>query len=39
MKEVGEAIVKTFGDVTVGQLCEPLRKLQGERMNPDDDVL
>ena len=39
MKEVREAIVRILEDVTVAQLCERVRKLQGEQSHPFDYVI
>ena len=39
MKEVRDAIVKILEAVTVAQLCERVRKLQGEHANPLDYVI
>src|SRR5262245_42569139 len=39
MKEVRDAIVKILEGVTVAQLCERVRKLQGEHSNPLDYVI
>ena len=39
MKEVRDAIVKILEAVTVAQLCERVRKLQGEHSNPLDYVI
>jgi len=39
MKEVRDAIVKILEEVTVAQLCERVRKLQGEHSNPLDYVI
>lgn len=39
MKEVRDAIVKILETVTVAQLCERVRKLQGEHSNPLDYVI
>lgn len=39
MREVREAIVKILEEVTVAQLCERVRKLQGERCHPLDYVI
>lgn len=39
MKDVREAIVKILEDVTVAQLCERVKKLQGEHANPLDFVI
>lgn len=39
MKEVRDAIVKILEDVTVAQLCERVRQLQGQRDNPLDYII
>jgi Rrf2 family protein len=39
MKEVRDAIVKILEEVTVAQLCERVKKLQGEYANPLDYVI
>ena len=39
MKEVRDAIVKILENVTLAQLCERARKLQGEHANPLDYVI
>jgi Rrf2 family protein len=39
MKEVRDAIVKILESVTLAQLCERVRKLQGEHANPLDYVI
>jgi Rrf2 family protein len=39
MKEVRDAIVKILENVTLAQLCERVRKLQGEHANPLDYVI
>jgi len=39
MKEVRDAIVKILEHVTLAQLCERVRKLQGEHANPLDYVI
>jgi Rrf2 family protein len=39
MKEVRDAIVKILESVTLAQLCERVRKLQGEQANPLDYVI
>jgi Rrf2 family protein len=39
MKEVRDAIVKVLDDVTVADLCERVRKLQGTHSNPLDYVI
>ncbi len=39
MKEVRDAIVKILEGVTVAQLCERVRKLQGEHANPLDYII
>lgn len=39
MKEVRDAIVKILEHVTLAQLCERVRKLQGEQANPLDYVI
>ena len=39
MKEVRDAIVKILEDVTVAQLCERVKTLQGARANPLDYVI
>ena len=39
MKEVRDAIVKILEGVTLAQLCERVRKLQGEHANPLDYVI
>lgn len=39
MKEVREAIVKILESVTLAQLCERVRKLQGEHASPLDYVI
>ena len=39
MKEVREAIVKILESVTLAQLCDRVRKLQGEHSNPLDYVI
>jgi len=39
MKEVRDAIVKILETVTIAQLCERVRKLQGEHSNPLDYVI
>lgn len=39
MKEVREAIVKILEEVTVAQLCERVKQLQGEHSNPLDYVI
>ena len=39
MKEVRDAIVKILENVTVAQLCERVRRLQGEYDNPLDYVI
>src|SRR2546425_1815205 len=36
MKEVRDAIAKILTDVTVAQLCDRVKKLQGEHANPLD---
>ena len=39
MKEVRDAIVKILETVTIAQLCERVRQLQGEHSNPLDYVI
>ena len=39
MKEVRDAIVKILENVTLAQLCERVRKLQGEHPSPLDYVI
>src|SRR5688572_18931227 len=39
MKEVRDAIVKILEAVTLAQLCERVRKLQGEHANPLDYII
>ena len=39
MKEVREAIVKILAEVTVGQLCERVRKLQGDHASSLDYII
>lgn len=39
MKEVRDAIVKVLDEVTVAQLCERVKKLQGAHSNPLDYVI
>ena len=39
MKEVRDAIVKILESVTLAQLCERVRKLQGEHASPLDYVI
>ncbi len=39
MKEVREAIVKILENVTVAQMCERVKLLQGEHTNPLDYVI
>ena len=39
MKEVRDAIVKVLDEVTVADLCERVRKLQGTHSNPLDYVI
>jgi Rrf2 family protein len=39
MKEVRDAIVKILENVTLAQLCERVRKLQGEHASPLDYVI
>jgi Rrf2 family protein len=39
MREVREAIVKILESVTLAQLCERVRKLQGEHASPLDYVI
>src|SRR5881409_3204804 len=39
MKDVREAIVKILESVTLAQLCERVRKLQGDRAGPLDYVI
>jgi len=39
MKEVRDAIVKILEDVTVAELCERVKQLQGVQMNPLDYVI
>ena len=39
MKEVRDAIVKILEDVTVAQLCERVKKLQGAQANPLDYII
>ncbi len=39
MKEVRDAIVKILEGVTLAQLCERVRKLQGEHANPLDYII
>ena len=39
MKEVREAIVKILENVTVAQMCERVKLLQGEHSNPLDYVI
>ena len=39
MKEVRDAIVKILENVTLAQLCERVRKLQGEHANPLDYII
>jgi len=39
MKEVRDAIVKILEEVTVAQLCERLKELQGAHANPLDYVI
>ena len=39
MKEVRDAIVKILESVTLAQVCERVRKLQGEHANPLDYVI
>ena len=39
MKEVREAIVKILESVTLAQLCDRVRKLQGQHASPLDYVI
>ena len=39
MKEVRDAIVRILEAVTLAQLCERVRKLQGDRANPLDYII
>ncbi|MEW6157896.1 MAG: Rrf2 family transcriptional regulator [Verrucomicrobiota bacterium] len=39
MKEVRDAIVKILEGVTVAELCDRVRKLQGEQANPMDYII
>ncbi|HVY70574.1 MAG TPA: Rrf2 family transcriptional regulator [Verrucomicrobiae bacterium] len=39
MKEVRDAVVQIMERVTVADLCERFRKLQGERVNPFDYII
>jgi Rrf2 family protein len=39
MQEVRDAIVKILEGVTVAQLCERVRKLQGDHANPFDYII
>lgn len=39
MKEVRDAIVRILEDVTVAQMCERLKKLQGPQTNPLDYII
>ena len=39
MKEVRDAIVKILEEVTVAQLCERVKKLQGTNVNPLDYII
>src|SRR5688572_24888530 len=39
MKEVRDAIVKVLESVTLAQLCERVRKLQGEHASPLDYII
>ena len=39
MKEVRDAIVKILEDVTVAQMCERVKKLQGTHANPLDYII
>lgn len=39
MKEVRDAIVRILEDVTLAQLCERVRKLQGDLANPLDYII
>ncbi len=39
MKEVRDAIVKILEDVTVAQMCERVKKLQGTQANPLDYII
>ena len=39
MKEVRDAIVKILEDVTVAQLCERVKQLQGTHANPLDYII
>jgi len=39
MKEVRDAIAKILTDVTVAQLCDRVKKLQGEHANPLDYMI
>jgi len=39
MKEVRDAIVRILEEVTVAQLCERVRKLRSEQINPLDYVI
>jgi Rrf2 family protein len=39
MKEVRDAIVKVLDEVTVAQLCDRVRKLQGTHANPLDYII
>lgn len=39
MKEVRDAIVRILEDVTVAQMCDRLKKLQGPQTNPLDYII
>ena len=39
MKEVRDAIVRILEDVTVAQMCERVKKLQGPQTNPLDYII
>jgi len=39
MKEVRDAIVKILESVTLAQVCERVRKLQGEHASPLDYII
>jgi hypothetical protein len=39
MKEVRVAIVKILEHVTVAQMCERVKLLQGEQTNPLDEII
>ncbi len=39
MKEVRDAIVRILEDVTVAQMCERVKKLQGPQANPLDYII